>query len=143
MVKKFSCLLIISCILFVSKSQADDGKKQDKCRGLGLRGGGTKGAFEAGAFRAFVELMEPEEYAYDVIVGVSIGALNAAMISTFEKGHEKEASEFLWNQWYGTAATEIWSNWILGPLEGLWRSSLLDGSLMESKFSSFFTGRSI
>lgn len=51
-----------------------------------MRGGGTKGAYEAGAFKAFVEMMEPEDYAYDVIVGVSIGALNAALISTFDKG---------------------------------------------------------
>ena len=33
--------------------------------------------------------MEPEEYTYDVIVGVSIGVLNAAMIGTFEKGNKK------------------------------------------------------
>ena len=43
--------------------------------------------------------MEPEEYAYDVIVGVSIGALNAAMIGTFEKGKEKDAADFIWNLW--------------------------------------------
>ena len=42
--------------------------------GLALEGGGAKGAYEIGAYRALTEL----GYRFDVICGVSIGAINAA-----------------------------------------------------------------
>ena len=45
-------------------------------KGLVLEGGGTKGAYQLGAYKALKELgME-----FDGIVGTSIGALNAAFI---------------------------------------------------------------
>ena len=62
----------------------DDGK----CRVLAMRGGGTKGAYEAGALKAMSELLDPIDIAYDVLAGVSIGAMNAAYFSTFERGDE-------------------------------------------------------
>lgn len=40
--------------------------------GLALEGGGAKGAYEIGAYRALTEL----GYHFDVICGVSIGAIN-------------------------------------------------------------------
>lgn len=54
-----------------------------------MRGGGTKGAYEVGVLKAFITYIKKIEYAYDVIVGVSIGALNGAFLSTFERGLEK------------------------------------------------------
>lgn len=62
----------------------DDGK----CRVLAMRGGGTKGAYEVGALKAMAEMLEPIDIAYDVLAGVSIGAINAAMFSTFKRGDE-------------------------------------------------------
>lgn len=73
--------------------------KDNKCRGLALRGGGTKGAYEVGALKAFTEKMDPIEYAYDVISGVSIGAVNAAYISTYNRGYEKMAVDWLNEMW--------------------------------------------
>jgi NTE family protein len=60
-----------------------------KCRALALRGGGTKGAYEIGVLKAFTAYVKKIEYAYDVIVGVSVGAMNGALLSTFERGLEK------------------------------------------------------
>jgi len=34
------------------------------------------------------EMLEPIDIAYDVLAGVSIGAINAAMFSTFKRGDE-------------------------------------------------------
>jgi NTE family protein len=51
-----------------------------------MRGGGTKGAYEVGALKAMADMLEPIDIAYDVLAGVSIGALNAAMFATFERG---------------------------------------------------------
>ena len=62
-----------------------------KCRALALRGGGTKGAYEVGALKAMLQYLDPMEYQYDVVVGVSVGAINAAFFSLFEKGEEAEA----------------------------------------------------
>ena len=45
--------------------------------GLALEGGGAKGAYEIGAYRALTEL----GYHFDVICGVSIGAINAALLA--------------------------------------------------------------
>lgn len=62
-----------------------------KCSyGLALEGGGAKGAFQVGAYKALME----SGFKFDAIVGTSIGAINAAIICAgdFEKLEE------LWNR---------------------------------------------
>ena len=44
-------------------------------------------------------MLDPREYAYDVVVGVSIGAYNAGMIGTFRRGYEKAAVGYLLELW--------------------------------------------
>ena len=66
-----------------------------KCRALVLEGGGDKGAYQVGGIRGLVENLPPKESMYDVISGVSIGAINAVGFSFFEKGDEEAASQFL------------------------------------------------
>lgn len=51
--------------------------------GLVLGGGGSKGAFQVGAYRALLEC----GYEFDGVVGASIGSLNAAMIA--QEDYEK------------------------------------------------------
>jgi predicted acylesterase/phospholipase RssA len=90
-------LLLISIIVIASltNSKSDDGK----CRALALRGGGTKGAYEVGALKAMAALLDPKEIEYDVVVGVSIGALNAALFAFYEKGDEQNAIAYLESIW--------------------------------------------
>jgi NTE family protein len=89
---------------------------------LALRGGGTKGAYEVGALKAMVEMMQPLEYAYDVIVGVSIGAINAGILSLWKRGEEKYAVKYLEDVWANNSIADFWENWpYLGFVEGLWR----------------------
>ncbi|HLR24293.1 MAG TPA: patatin-like phospholipase family protein [Fodinibius sp.] len=52
--------------------------KKDKKIALVLSGGGAKGAFQTGALEIFYEY----GYSFDVISGISVGALNGAMIAT-------------------------------------------------------------
>ena len=59
-----------------------------KCLGLVLKGGGNKGAYEAGAIYALVKNLHPDEVKYDVVSGISVGALNAAHVATYPKGDE-------------------------------------------------------
>lgn len=55
--------------------------------GLALEGGGAKGAFQIGAYRALTEL----GYRFDAVTGCSIGAINAAIIA---QGDWENAAEF-------------------------------------------------
>jgi len=60
-----------------------------------MRGGGTKGAYEAGILRGMVDLLPPQEMTYDVVEGISIGSFIAATLSVFERGDEDRAIEWL------------------------------------------------
>lgn len=57
-------------------------------KGLALEGGGAKGSYQVGAYKALKEM----GYEFDYIVGTSIGAINGAM---FVQGDEKLA-EKIW-----------------------------------------------
>lgn len=57
---------------------------------LSLEGGGDKGSYEAGVLKAFVESLPPNEVIYDVVTGVSVGAINAMAIALHPKGEEKK-----------------------------------------------------
>ncbi len=46
-------------------------------KGLVLAGGGTKGAYQAGALKALIELGEDN---FDIVTGTSVGALNATLV---------------------------------------------------------------
>lgn len=59
-------------------------------KGLVLCGGGSKGSYEMGAWKALYELGE----AYEIVTGTSIGCLNAAMYAQ----HEYESCLELWNK---------------------------------------------
>ncbi|MBP3941474.1 MAG: patatin-like phospholipase family protein, partial [Christensenellaceae bacterium] len=43
-----------------------------------LSGGGARGAYQAGAWKALREL----DYQFDIVTGTSVGALNAAMMAS-------------------------------------------------------------
>lgn len=60
---------------------------------MALRGGGIHGVYEAGALKALVEVLEPFEVAYDIVSGVSVGALNSALLAVHPRGEEKKAVE--------------------------------------------------
>jgi predicted acylesterase/phospholipase RssA len=67
-------------------------------KALVLSGGGAHGAYEAGVAHA---LMQREDF--DVICGVSIGAINAALLSTGEPG----ALEYFWREAFPAAAPRL------------------------------------
>ena len=71
--KFYNMLRVISGLLLIlaAKTLSADGK----CRVLALRGGGVHGSFEIGVLKAFVEKLDPVDVQYDIVSGVSIGAL--------------------------------------------------------------------
>ena len=62
-----------------------------KERALVLQGGGSLGAYEAGAYRALDEWISKQEKSkgketsitFDIIAGTSIGAMNAAVLTSY------------------------------------------------------------
>ncbi|OMJ72663.1 hypothetical protein SteCoe_28831 [Stentor coeruleus] len=106
-------------------------KVPDKCRILAISGGASYGAYEAGAFSGLVEFLHPDDVMYNVIVGISVGSINALGLSQFEYGQEKQASEYLINTWQQLDAhRSIMKPWpYLGVLAGfIYKSGLFDTS---------------
>lgn len=95
-------------------------------RALVLSGGGCKGAYEAGAVR---HLMGDLGLEYSLVCGVSVGALNGAVLCGHSPGRERVASDALDSLWSSTGNSSVYRRWFpFGKLSGLWKGSMLDSS---------------
>ncbi len=75
-------IVLISLMSLTSAQQVlDETKSSKKCRVLSLSGGGAKGAYEAGVLKTVTEMLSSEEAFYDVVSGVSVGSINAALLA--------------------------------------------------------------
>ena len=92
---------------------------QDSCKALVMSGGANNGAWEAGVLWGFVNYGNPEDFAYDVVTGVSVGSLNAFLASAYPKGQEKEMVQFMSDTWLNLLNSDVWANWTLSPVAGL------------------------
>ena len=104
--------------------------QSDFCRALVLSGGGNNGAWEAGVFYGLVNYSNPEDYAYDVITGVSAGSINTLAFSGWEKGKEIELAQWLSDLWKDLKTENVWQDWpIGGKVAGLTtKSGAIDNS---------------
>ncbi len=111
-------------LVSIGMAEAFDGK----CRILALRGGGVRGAYEVGAIKAFVENLEPIEYAYDYISGISVGALNAAVMAKYSRGEEAAGLADLLKMYKENLFSEFLKPWPYILAQAFTRSSILDVS---------------
>src|SRR5271155_4885858 len=74
----------------------------DKTVGLVLQGGGALGSYQAGVYEA----LSRSEYMPDWIAGISIGAINAAIIAGNAPENRVDRLRSFWNDI--TAPTAIW-----------------------------------
>ena len=87
-------------------------------------------------------MMEPIDIAYDVIAGVSIGAINAALFSIYKRGDEKEAIQNLLNLWQTKSVIDFWRPWeTFSYLAMLWKPSLVDNTKMINAMIDEMVGR--
>lgn len=70
-----------------------------KCNALILSGGGSLGAWEAGVYYGFTHSDQADDFHYDVVSGVSAGAINSVAVCRFAKGDDAACAEFLSEQW--------------------------------------------
>ena len=77
--KKFA-----SIVASIATVEAQSGK----CLALALSSGDESAAYQAGALSGIVgsDKLNPEDYTYDSVSGISGGALNAVLLASFEKG---------------------------------------------------------
>lgn len=64
-----------------------------KCRALVFGKGDDSAAYQAGVLKGLIEANGNTEHDYDAISGISGGAVNAAIFSSFIGGQEAEAAD--------------------------------------------------
>ncbi len=87
---------------------------------LALGGGAARGAWQAGKLSA---LRRP----WEIVAGVSVGAVNAAHLAQYPVGEEDRAAEDLRALWHELKTRDVHRRWCpFGMLHGLWRPSVRD-----------------
>ena len=95
-------------------------------RALVLSGGGSKGAFEVGVLQ---RLMGDQQIEYDLLCGISVGAINAAYLAQTPLGQPREAVAKLRSVWDTVTNDKVRKDWFpLGKVEALFKPSVYDSS---------------
>jgi predicted acylesterase/phospholipase RssA len=66
---------------------------------LALNGGGSKGAYEAGVIYGLTHNGDPKDFEWDVVEGISAGAINASAFALWEVGDEVAMTEWISDMW--------------------------------------------
>ena len=116
------------------------GADADRCLALSMSGGGALGAYEAGGVYVIYQAVKDKSgLEYDVVTGVSAGAINSGAVSLFEKGKEGEMVEFLSNQWQTLTNGDVYKDWSGGLVNGvLFHSGVYDNSPLQSYLDRIF-----
>lgn len=94
-------------------------------RALVLSGGGARGAYHVGAL---TRLIRDEGARYDVVTGVSVGALIAAFLAQYPKTLGPVAVADVAELFLSLESEYVWRKWSLGYMSSLWKPSALNAS---------------
>ena len=121
-------ILYFAIILALSNQANSQPTKQ--CQALVLQGGGDKGAYEAGVFWGLVyNATNPENVQYDVVTGISAGAINALGLALYDIGDEINAANFLTDTWKELSRDTVYVYWPGGIIQSLlFKQSITDNS---------------
>lgn len=92
---------------------------KDHCYALALSGGGSIGSYEAGVLWGLVNNGTPGDYEWDVVSGVSAGAINSAAVSFFPPGNEAQMVQYLSDTWASLHDDDVYVKWTGGIVTGL------------------------
>lgn len=109
----------LACALAAQQAVAD------KCYALALSSGDQSSMYQAGVLSGFAQTYGADEMAYQAVSGVSGGAVNAAILASYEVGQESAAADRMKTFWENSADTKLYKDWLGGLAEGL----LLKGGL--------------
>lgn len=94
-----------------------------------LSGGSVRGSWQVGALR---KTMVDDGIDYSIIVGVSVGAINAAVLSQEPFGHPELAWLRLARAWDDLDDAAVKRRWrMFGKLAGFWKQSLFNAEPLE------------
>lgn len=106
-------------------------------RALVLSGGGVKGAYQIGVLKHLIVDLDRQ---YDILCGVSVGALNTSFLSMFSKEEEKEGFQSLLDFWLTVDNDKIWKNWFpFGKLHALWLKSMYNSQPLIDTVHQYIT----
>jgi len=99
-------------------------------RALVHSGGGSKGAWGCGALQY---LLGDLQLHYDIICGVSAGAINGAFVAQFGQGEEKLCAQVMKDMWLSLDNSSIYKRWFpFGRFHAMWKNSFYDSSPMHN-----------
>mmetsp|Transcript_44932 Transcript_44932/g.51620 ORF Transcript_44932/g.51620 Transcript_44932/m.51620 type:complete len:348 (-) Transcript_44932:211-1254(-) len=104
-----ACFILIGFHVSIRAIETDG-----KCRGLALEGGGTNGAFQAGAIKGLIENQDKTESNWDVVSGVSAGSLNSIAFTMHPKGSEMDAVGVMYDIWHNFRQENVYNDWPFG-----------------------------
>jgi predicted acylesterase/phospholipase RssA len=85
--------------------------------------------------------LSPSDWAYDSVSGVSGGALNAVLLSSFAKGQEAAAADKMEQFWKDATNSKLYKGWLGGIARGLFfEGGLYNSAPMETFLKGEFTG---
>ena len=90
------------------------------CKALSMEGGGSHGAYEAGVIWGLAKGLPDDEVNWNVVTGISTGAINSGGVAQFPMGQEKEMADSLVNFWLSlNNNSAVYVEWTGGLIEGL------------------------
>jgi NTE family protein len=100
-------------------------------RALVLSGGGSKGAYEIGVLKRWMGELKID---FDIMCGVSVGALNVAGLAMAPLGMPKESIDYMEDFWLTKVNTSaIYKRWFpFGKLHSLWLKSVYNSSPLQA-----------
>jgi len=108
--------LVASAAVTADRPRSHPGRppSSDKKVSLVLQGGGALGSYQAGVYEALAS----SEYLPDWVAGISIGAINAAIIAGNTPANRLKNLRIFWNEI--TAHTSLWPCALDSSL-GIWQ----------------------
>ena len=115
-----------SCPEDIGNGRANDGRRPRI--GLVLTGGGARAAYQVGLVRHLAKRLP--EFHFDVLTGVSAGAINASFLASHQ-GSAAEATEELSRVWLELTPDHVFRDdgWSLGGMVVRWLLNLASGGL--------------
>lgn len=102
--------------------------------GLVLTGGGARAAYQVGVIQALAEMTHPHASPFNVITGVSAGAINGGYLAS-RADEFSAAAQGLWNLWGGLESERIYRTdaTAVASLGTKWMQSLGMGGVFSQK----------
>src|SRR5882672_9563281 len=115
-------------------------RPQFDCVALVLQGGGALGAFQAGVYQALVEA----GLQLDWVAGISIGAINAALIAGNAPQAQVDKLRAFWEQVSAPAVPDVFGIadfWLRGDMGRRFLNRMNAGTTLVEGVEGFFTPR--